>query len=369
MQKINCKGCFGLAFVSNMFPSDDFPNYGIFVKNTADLLLQNGCEVQANISIKGRTERKLKKIFNYFSLYCKLLFGLMNSRLRIFYIHYFGFYSLPIILLLKLFNKKVIVNIHGRDLLGMYPITRSLQKKIVDWVDLFILPSKYFEDVFLKIFNFGKEKIFIYPSGGINMDVFKPMDKKRLRKSLGFSEAFSIGYVSHLNNNKGWKVFLEAVEGFKASIEDQRLNVIVVGFGQNETEFRQHLAESNIKNELIWFKKVDQKKLSELYNSMDVFIFPTRAEESLGLVGLEAMACGVPVIGSEIGCLPYYIKSGYNGFLAKAGDSNDFCAKLRAFYSLHEERRREMSLACLATANCFQGDRETKKLLERMKEL
>lgn len=55
---------------------------------------------------------------------------------------------------------------------------------------------------------------------------------------------------------------------------------------------------------------------------MDLFVFPTQLEESLGLVGLEAMACGVPVIGSCIGGLTDYIEEGTNGFFSSRGMCN-----------------------------------------------
>ena len=64
---------------------------------------------------------------------------------------------------------------------------------------------------------------------------------------------------------------------------------------------------------MVFLKKVEQPKLNILYNIATVFIFPSR-EEPLGLVGLESIACGTPVIGSNIGGIPEYINK-RNGFL------------------------------------------------------
>ena len=64
---------------------------------------------------------------------------------------------------------------------------------------------------------------------------------------------------------------------------------------------------------MAFLKKVDQPTLNILYNIATVFIFPSR-EEPLGLVGLESIACGTPVIGSNIGGIPEYINEN-NGLL------------------------------------------------------
>ena len=64
-----------------------------------------------------------------------------------------------------------------------------------------------------------------------------------------------------------------------------------------------------------------QEKLPEIYSSLDAFAFPTqRAGESLGLVGLEAMACGVPVICSDFAAPADYVVEGVNGFQFAVGD-------------------------------------------------
>lgn len=82
---------------------------------------------------------------------------------------------------------------------------------------------------------------------------------------------------------------------------------------------------------------IPHDELPQYYNDMDVLVFPTeRDAESLGLVGLEALACGVPVIGSAIAALPGYIEHGRNGFLFPPGDSDALFSCLVHFFSLKE---------------------------------
>src|SRR5690606_20138570 len=68
--------------------------------------------------------------------------------------------------------------------------------------------------------------------------------------------------------------------------------------------------------------KVDQNILNEFYNCADIFVFPSR-EEPLGLVGIEAMAAGTIVIGSNVGGIKETITHGVNGFLFKSEDISE----------------------------------------------
>jgi len=77
---------------------------------------------------------------------------------------------------------------------------------------------------------------------------------------------------------------------------------------------------------VIYLKKMDQSELRILYNIASIFIFPSR-DEPLGLVGLEAIACGTPVIGSNIGGIPEYINKN-NGMLFEVNKSKELAERI-----------------------------------------
>ena len=81
----------------------------------------------------------------------------------------------------------------------------------------------------------------------------------------------------------------------------------------------------------------------------DVFVFPTYGE-SLGLVGLEAMSCGVPVIASNIGGPKGYIVSGENGLLFKPKDANDLSLKIKEYFTFNAEFKSKMIASAINTA-------------------
>ena len=94
----------------------------------------------------------------------------------------------------------------------------------------------------------------------------------------------------------------------------EKIFLIICSEGPEISTIKTNLDDiKGIKGSVIFLKKVDQPGLRILYNIATIFIFPSR-EEPLGLVGLESIACGTPVIGSNVGGIPEYINKN-NGLL------------------------------------------------------
>lgn len=96
--------------------------------------------------------------------------------------------------------------------------------------------------------------------------------------------------------------------------------------------------------------------LPEIYCTLDLFIFPTCLEESLGLVGLEAMACEVPVIGSYIGGLKDYIKDKENGFFFTPGNAEELSNKIELYLSLSSSEKQKMTEAAKRKAQRYASE-------------
>lgn len=110
--------------------------------------------------------------------------------------------------------------------------------------------------------------------------------------------------------------------------------VLFVGYGGQTELLNKKIKEFNLSDCCCYLGPKTHQELNELYNQSDVMIFPTMLYESLGLVGIEAMACGCPVIGSNIGCLPEYIKDGITGFLFESGNSHELAERITYFINL-----------------------------------
>jgi N-acetyl-alpha-D-glucosaminyl L-malate synthase BshA len=92
-----------------------------------------------------------------------------------------------------------------------------------------------------------------------------------------------------------------------------------------------------------------QDAIEEFTGIADLYLLPSELE-SFGLSALEAMACGVPVIGSDAGGLPEVVVNGETGFLVPVGDIESMVTHARDLL-VHEERRREMGVACQRRAS------------------
>lgn len=356
-----------ILIVSNMYPSKKSPYYGIFIKNTKDILERGHHNVRLVVMYKET--KKVLKILKYILFYIKIvLYGLL-FKYDIIYVHFVSHISLPILFLKKIRRNIVIyANVHGSDIVPVTRIQLLFQryvKKILLISDKIITPSHYFRNLVIEKYHVDKEKIIVFPSGGIDKKKFyKNSDKGDCQKKLGLDTKYSyIGFVGRIDNNKGWDIFLKAIHILKNKDFWNGKKAIIVGNGKQINNLKELIDKLNLKNDIIYFDFFSQEQLVYVYNSMDVFCFPTRGE-SLGLVGLEAMACGIPVIGSNIGGLLDYLVDKKNGLLFQDGDYVDLSRKIEEYYKLEERQKILMSNECIQTAMTYERENIEQKFLE-----
>ncbi|WP_445449088.1 glycosyltransferase family 4 protein [Enterococcus lactis] len=332
-----------ILVISNMYPSKKAPNYGVFVKNFCDQLKKKN-EVKI-ISLTKQTNFFLKCI-HYFVFYIKVFFHYVFGKYELAYIHYAG-YNSPPVLLGKIFNKKMklIVNVHGSDVTPEKKLeekTNFLTKILVRTADLVVVPSSYFAEVVKE--KYGEVATFISPSAGIDLQLFKTSNE--IKKNV---DQFTLGYVGRIDNEKGWDSALLAFHSVSQKIPNSRL--MIIGSGKQNEQLNEMIVHLNLEEKVEKIEMLDQKKLAEKYLQLDVFLFPsTRAGESLGLVGLEAMACGIPVIGSNFGGIKTYVESGRNGILFHPGSVTDLEKSILEYFNYSKEKKADMSEQAIKTA-------------------
>ena len=331
-----------------MYPSIHNPGYGIFVKNVIEGLCQNGFIIQNKSVIKGRGKNILEKIIKYILFYLSIIVKYFKSCDAV-YIH-FPTYSVPIVYLLRLIMKrKIIINYHGEDLL--YPQHGLSNKlgKITDnfvskYADLIIVPSEYYKDIVVKRKIANKSMVFVSPSGGIDETIFYD-DKK---SKISDDGTIHLGFVGRLEENKGITYFIKAID-----ILSKKMQCIttIIGYGSLNGLVIDYGKQHENVNVLLGVK---QSHLPQYYRSFDLFIFPSkRLSESLGLVGLEAMACGTPVIGTNIGGISSYLNND-NGFLIDINNiTNEIVESVLNYYNMTKEEKHRISLSAINTAKKY----------------
>ncbi|MFH2019778.1 MAG: glycosyltransferase [archaeon] len=156
-----------------------------------------------------------------------------------------------------------------------------------------------------------KGKIIVL-SNGIELDKFK---KKR-----SYNKKIKFLHVGRLAHEKKIDVLIESLAKTVSVHPDAKLSII--GDGPIMPEIKQKAARIGVLKNIRFYGYVNRDKLPALYRQHDVFI--TASEyETQGLVIIEAMASGLPVIGVNVLAIPDVVHPGITGFLAKRGNSNE----------------------------------------------
>jgi glycosyltransferase involved in cell wall biosynthesis len=318
-----------ILLIANMYPSKSYPTYGIFVKNFVEQMSTCGFLITP-VVIEGRGVNVFEKMCKYARFIFGTVKALNKDEYDVVYVHYIGHSLFPFLFTKRNLGRPLVINAHGGDIFTITRLGGLIQKlvsPVIRKTDLLVVPSAYFSEVVSKKFSVPSSSIFVSPSGGVNRELFKT------KASISRLPLFTIGYVSRIDEGKGWDVLLRAVDLLhKTGIRN--FQVLMVGGGAQVKQLRAMLINLNLGEHVHYIGPVDHQELPSYYHQMDIFVFPTRLPESLGLVGVEALACGVPVVGSDIGALPGYIKPGYNGKLFSPGDSAQLAECLKEMMHL-----------------------------------
>lgn len=321
MDTMNTK-CSRILVLSNMYPSKKYPHYGVFVRNCVNILEE--ASYQVSVTVLKKKDTKIGKVFGYLFFYIEGILKIIFGRYDVVYAHYASHTSLSVCIGKKINKRiKVVTNVHGNDIVAETDRDSKylkMSKKLLDISDLIICPSMYFAEIIKSDFKIEDKKIKIYPSGGVDTELFKKCDKTKARGILGLElNKKYIGYISRIEEKKGWDILLKAYHLFLRNHNDYYL--IIVGDGSQINEYNKIVDSLDLKKRIIKYKLVDQKTMSLIFNAIDCFVFPTyRKSESLGLVGLEAMACEtITILPDKYGPTSYE-KDKENSIVFKSGD-------------------------------------------------
>lgn len=125
-----------------------------------------------------------------------------------------------------------------------------------------------------------------------------------------------IFYAGGFNAIKGFDVILKAVKLRKSQIP-----ILIAGFSYQQDALMTLIEQQGLQNSFKVIGYVDAKTLSKYYAQSYFSIMPSLMHEAFGIVGLESMAHGIPVIASQVGGIPEWLQDGHNGYLIQADDA------------------------------------------------
>ncbi|MDD5155236.1 MAG: glycosyltransferase family 4 protein [Candidatus Omnitrophica bacterium] len=193
------------------------------------------------------------------------------------------------------------------------------------WGRLVIAISRQVSDHLRNDFKVGQAKIRIIHNG-IDLERFAacgPEAKSAAKEKFGLSGAKVIGIIARLSDVKGHVYLIRAMPEVLEKIPDARL--LIVGEGREKAKLAALAAGLGITKSVFFLPSVADT--AEALSAMDIFVMPS-LKEGLGLSLMEAMSCGLPVIGSNVGGIKTLIRHGENGLLVEPADSDSLCAAM-----------------------------------------
>ncbi|HET8629670.1 MAG TPA: glycosyltransferase [Thermomicrobiales bacterium] len=191
---------------------------------------------------------------------------------------------------------------------------------------------------------------------GIDLDLFRPRVRAAARAALGFGDAPALLYVGRIDPVKGIGFLLDGFARLRADWRGPvapRLDIVggeLRGgeLGPDLAGLRDRAAARGVADGIHFHGPRPHEALPEYYAAADVAVVPSRYE-SFGLVAVEAMACGTPVVASHVGGLAYTIEDGENGFLVPYGDGEALAGALARVLG-DDALRARLGAGALATA-------------------
>ncbi len=220
-------------------------------------------------------------------------------------------------------NSKCITTLHGTDItiVGSHPGMANITKYAIEKSDAVTTVSDFLTKETEEKFNIASEKIqTIY--NFINPAFFNPSFKQEKKNT----DKITLLHISNLRAVKSPIDVIKILAKLRQEIPDREIQLNIIGEGPMKFEMMQYADKLKI-HKAVNFVGSRSELGPEIANS-DLFILPSKSE-SFGLVALEAMACGVPVLASRVGGLPEVIRDGVSGALFEFGHIDEAVDKAR----------------------------------------
>jgi D-inositol-3-phosphate glycosyltransferase len=216
------------------------------------------------------------------------------------------------------------------------PALRAEQEeRIIRDADRVIAATTLEREQMAELYGADPKKISIVPPG-VDLTLFRPLPCEEARASIGLPpDTHMILFVGRIQAIKGIDLLIRAMAELlerNPSLEGHVTLVIIGGHGDPSTdEELQRLlslrADLDVSHTVAFLGSRDQDTLVDYYNAASVVVVPSHYE-SFGMVALEAMACGTPVIATDVGGLSLNVADGYNGYLVGPGDVDELAYKI-----------------------------------------
>jgi len=229
-------------------------------------------------------------------------------------------------------------------------IRLKAEGEIVGFSDRLVAASPLEKEQMVRLYGADPEKIEVIPCG-VDLTLFRPFSSSEAKAYLELPlERMMILFVGRIEPLKGIDTLLKAVALATDGLPDLcgHLSLAIIGgspdpASENMEREMQRLSrlksKLGIDNLVTFLGAKDQDTLPYYYSAAEVCVVPSRYE-SFGMVALEAMACGTPVVASKVGGLTFTVEEGVTGYLVPENDPAALAERLRSLLTDWDLRRR-----------------------------
>lgn len=279
------------------------------------------------------------------ALASKMAEVIQRENLDILHVHYAIPHAVCAILAKQMSGRdiKIVTTLHGTDItiLG-YDLTLTDAIRFgIEKSDAVTAVSNSLIQQTYDLINPNKQIVPVY--NFIDERVYRRTDSAYLKEEFGIEVNEKV--LIHVSNFRAVKRVPDVIKVFAKITEQTEAKLLLIGDGPEMPFVSKLVDQLKIKDKVLFLGKQDN--LEELYSISDLMLLLSE-KESFGLVALEAMACGVPCVGTNIGGLPEVIMDGETGYVCELGDIEYIAKKslnLLTDSALHER----FSQAAIAT--------------------
>jgi glycosyltransferase involved in cell wall biosynthesis len=318
----------------------DVRRFRYFIPKYEKLCYQGGIRPNMKKSLLARLQLPLLLMSEFASV--KML--MLRHKFQVIHAHWILPQGLVAVMAKKVFGSKVLVTVHAGD---VFPLKSGFMRALSAWTlrnaDAVTVNSIATGDAVRRV---ADVRMRIIPMG-VDLKMFSSTGAS-VKKKYGIPGRMIL-FVGRLAEKKGVSYLISAMVQIKKSLPGCRL--LIVGDGPEKPLLEKQVAEHALNESVIFAGSIAKANLPAFYHSADVFVLPSIIAESgdtegLGVVLLEAIAAGVPVVASNVGGIPDIIIDGKTGLLVEQKNPSEISEAIVSLLT-HEKKAKALSKAAL----------------------
>ncbi|RZT22586.1 MULTISPECIES: N-acetyl-alpha-D-glucosaminyl L-malate synthase BshA [Fictibacillus] len=248
-----------------------------------------------------------------------------REKLDLLHVHYAVPHAVCAVLAKQMLDDhiKIVTTLHGTDItvLGYDPSLSEMIKFGIEKSDVVTAVSHQLKEDTEQLLKTRKEIIPVH--NFVDERVYYRRDNNsELKQTYGIKDDEKV--IVHISNFRPVKRIQDVIKAFSMIRNEMASKLLLIGNGPELTVACELVRELNIEDDVLFLGK--QENVGELFSICDLKLLLSE-KESFGLVLLEAMACGVPVIGTRIGGIPEVVVDGETGYMVEVGDTAAVASK------------------------------------------